>query len=727
MGSSTLINDLLQMTKMYLEEYKEKDYWTWKVGSPGRAEHLIGSVVLSALGCGTVPNDEELSQRPTACESTDSQFCYSENVSFFSKEHGITRINGVLRGYTQNSLLSLDEDIKHVSSVNNSVLDVGPNPYSVLGDTEDGTVCLLSGCLWKKAKTLVRLFKNFGITKVNELPSYIKCGELRTAVRQCFSNSDPLLELSFKTIQKIEDSCCKTCLPRFEEKLSLWKDNRYLAQEVDIEHLRSFGLAFSRNVGRGWDRRRKPFIPNGHATLNHTRREGGNWNVEEFSDECRAELVFSSGKPRVVTCYSSQNTRILAPLHYSLSDHLRRKGWLLTGNPTSQHISSLNGGDYLSFDYSSATDNIKAAYVREAVRVLIDQAGALSDDELEALRVFSELRIRGVEGVATIGQPMGSVLSFPLLCLINKTVVDMSMNDLLQRGEVTFSEWSGHRCLINGDDLLLREPRSNTDIRSGIEHHGGHVGLIVNLEKTMRDSHCAEINSTFFRDCEAKRKFNAASLWMKPDVNDVLGFAAQSTPCTRTFCKVVKANLNILRKQQDKMVWSLPAALQSVCRRDKKIRAAITCGPVSVRPRCEGVIRVTTVPDDYDLSVEEEHLALSLEIDRVRDLAIDRCSAPRIRFKTGFRTCDRTYSSSLRKPLSLDRNLTLLCYKRFYEDKKREALKLGDLASSHEDVDTDIVSDLSKGFALIDFIRSKKLEKSAVCPWTESQDFVSFG
>jgi hypothetical protein len=136
--------------------------------------------------------------------------------------------------------------------------------------------------------------------------------------------------------------------------------------------------------------------------------------------------------------------------------------------------------------------------------------------------------------------------------MINKTVVDLAMNRLLEGTAISFKEWSGHRCLINGDDLLTREVRKNTNLRVYIEQEGAEVGLVVNNEKTMRSDSLCEINSTLFSDCKKVRKFNASSIWMDPGVEDVLGFAASATHDVRTFRKVVRWNSHILAKSRDK-------------------------------------------------------------------------------------------------------------------------------------------------------------------------------
>jgi len=549
---------------------------------------------------------------------------------------------------------------------------VDSNPYTVLEAMDDG--CARCRALCGRAKTLVQWYRGFGLNQIRDPPATIKCGELRQAVRQCFPDVDPVWELSFKTISKIERSCCKLCLPRFQSRLRDWKEARIRPQPIDEEHLRRFRSALRANVEKGWDSNRRPFIPNGNATRSFKRKDGGNWNKEEFSEDFRTELVFSSGKPRVVTVYSSENTRILGPLHYSLYDHLKRRRWLLVGEPTDSHVQDLNGAELLSFDYSSATDNIKTRYVRAAIDVLKEQANELSEDEIAALDVLGGLSLDGV-GCGS-GQPMGSIMSFPLLCLINKTVVDLGMNRLLEEGRISFREWSRHRCLINGDDLLVREVRKTTSLRTLISEEGSQVGLVVNQEKTMSSHSLCEINSTLFDNGVKVRKFNASAVWMDPGVEDVLGFAAEATPTVQAFRKVVRQNANILAKSKDKHLAELPPHLRTVCRKDKKIRRALTSLPVSERQEENGVIKMAPVPDGYDLVPAEEHRAMAEEIERLREVGVAwaKARALRKKFRTTAIPDQRSYSAVLKRKQTADKELIPACYCRAYVNKMKDAL-----------------------------------------------------
>lgn len=591
------------------------------------------------------------------------------------------------------------------------------NPFSVLDDD-----CTMSERLGGRAKTLVRWFARVtGLPVIGDPPAVIKCGGLRAAVESCFGEKDTLTKLSFKSIQKIEKSACDNCMPRFMAKLKEWKEARLAPVAVDSSDLERFRKAFSMNVEKGWDRRRRPFIPNGNATFAFKRKEGGNWNDEAFSDQCRTELVFSSGKPRVVTLYSSRNTRVLGPLHYSLYDSMRQRKWLLVGDPTDQHVQSLNGSSFLSFDYQSATDNIKSSYVRVAIEVLREKADYLSDEEWEALVVLSRLNLG--DGIASSGQPMGSVMSFPLLCLINKTVVDLALSRLLERGEISFNEWSSHRCLVNGDDLLVREPRKTTNLKALVAEEGSKVGLVVNMEKTMSSDTEAEINSTLFVSGVRQRKFNASAIWMDPDTEDVLGFASQACSNGATFRRLVRSNARILAKQEDKHLDEIPAALQGICRKDRKIRNAITSRPENVRETEKGVISMAQRPENYNLSRDEEHKAMLEEIERVRERAIQRCSLRRAKFRTRAVPNARSFSSVLKKKRGVGQDLIPACYVRCFRNKVLDALVEEEVACLP--LEPFPPGDGTRVSVILDNLRAYKLTRRSAVIQTLSTEFVS--
>jgi hypothetical protein len=456
-----------------------------------------------------------------------------------------------------------------------------------------------------------------GVKRAHALPSRIECGYLRSAIRSCFGYLTEVQELSVKTAQKLEKSFCPYCeSSKVQDNIRKWKKERFESVQVDDDHLTLFAAQFGRNVELGWNRGKYPYIPNGHACLGVSRREGGTWVQGDFSTACSVASVVSAGKPRIVTLFSEKNNSLLHSLHRSLYSSLSRKGWLLVGDPTNEHVASLNGGEYISVDYRSATDNIKTAYTRAAIEVLINKGEGLTCDEVLALRCVGSLELDGAR--ATRGQPMGSLMSFPLLCLINKTVVDLALNDLLIKDQIHFKEWSGHRCLINGDDLLLRDTSASGALLPVLIANGEAVGLTVNIEKTMVDSEKGEINSTLFVNAVKQKKSNCGALFMSPDEGDVIGYSDRSTLTIDGFLHCVRRGRMLLYSQQKKIFGPLPCKRFRAIVRDPSIRSSITGSSVKIT-EAANPFPVVPKPVGYDLTREEEIALIDRRVNRLRE------------------------------------------------------------------------------------------------------------
>jgi len=473
-------------------------------------------------------------------------------------------------------------------------------------------------CLRRKARACVRfLSKELRLKRAYALPSRIECGQLRSAIRSCFGDLTVLQELSFKTSQKLEKSYCPHCESSVVERVTKWKEERTRSVEHDDEHVAAFTAQLGRNVDWGWDSGKYPYIPNGHACLGVSRREGGTWIPgDSVKSDVDVQAVISAGKPRIVTLFSERNSSVLHSLHRSLYDNLARKGWLLVGSPTNEKVASLNGGAYISVDYQSATDNIKTVYVRAIVEELIRKASALSAEEIYALRVLGNWELDGLP-VHTC-QPMGSLMSFPMLCLFNKTVVDMALNDLLTGGEISFKEWTSHRCLINGDDLLTRDCVSAPGkLLSRLSYHAAQVGPAVNPEKTMVDGVKGEINSTLFESAIEQKKINCGALFMGREEADVVGFADRSSLTVDGFLHLVRRNRSQLRMQDVKIQGTLEFRRFRALVRDPVTREALTALP-SKGPITTNQFPIVPKPVGYALTREDEVGLIRERVDRLR-------------------------------------------------------------------------------------------------------------
>nr|UUW21035.1 MAG: putative RNA-dependent RNA polymerase [Magnaporthe oryzae botourmiavirus 5] len=578
-------------------------------------------------------------------------------------------------------------------------------------DPEAGNGCSQSHRLRRKARLAIRFFESqLGVKRAYALPSRIQCGHLRSAVRSCFdSNLEMWQELSLKTTQKLEKSFCRGCRDGpGQESFIKWQEERIRESSVDPAHLALFRAQLGRNVVRGWNRGKWPYIPNGHACLGASRCQGGTWNKGTFTTEVDYVPVISAGKPRVVTLHSEYNTSVLYPLHKALYGTLKRKGWLLVGSPTNEIVSSLNGcGNYVSVDYKSATDNIKTEYTRAAIEELIEKGVDLSDDDKRCLRAVGTPD--SPIGTFVRGQPMGSLMSFPLLCLVNKTVVDLAHNVLLENREISFKEWTSHRCIVNGDDLLYRDFKQCPGrLLEEIKRHGELIGLVVNDEKTGVDPEYGEINSTVFRNGVQQKKANVSALFMGKDVIDVIGFADRSSITDGGFLDLIWRARELLGKQDCKIPSPLPFRRFRLLIKDRRLRPYLLSyselGPTF------NLFPVVPMPDGYSLTREEECIAINREVERLRAAGRKNSGRRPEVVRKGFRSSLR---SALKRKLPPDDRILSVLASEWKEKQYRNLL------SEDSSVGWDLITptcgdelDLSTMELLLRKIRSDKKEWS---------------
>jgi hypothetical protein len=176
--------------------------------------------------------------------------------------------------------------------------------------------------------------------------------------------------------------------------------------------------------------------------------------------------------------------------------------FVLTGKEVDEEIVSsvmgrcCRGQKYLSGDYKAATDRLKS-FVSNAV------ADALCNGPLLKICLdFPQLRVnikRGLTGFKLAdgscqidGQLMGSIISFPVLCLVNATMCRMAL-EVGQRKTLLLKECP---LLINGDDCLLR---TNEAGREFWLRTTSKAGLTPSLGKVLWHKTIAQINSRNFK------------------------------------------------------------------------------------------------------------------------------------------------------------------------------------------------------------------------------------
>jgi len=150
---------------------------------------------------------------------------------------------------------------------------------------------------------------------------------------------------------------------------------------------------------------------------------------------------------------------------------------------------------YLSGDYAAATDNL-APWVSETIALAIADEIGLKPVER---KLFVDNLIHNIINLhdggsapQRWGQLMGSVISFPILCIANAAMCRWSLEVDKDR---SFS-LSNTSLMINGDDVVFRTTKAGHKIW---ERMTAFVGLETSLGKTFLTKAFAQINSTNFK------------------------------------------------------------------------------------------------------------------------------------------------------------------------------------------------------------------------------------
>jgi hypothetical protein len=167
--------------------------------------------------------------------------------------------------------------------------------------------------------------------------------------------------------------------------------------------------------------------------------------------------VPDAAKIRMIT-KGSVVLKCLQPLQQAISEHLGKfPEFSLTRKPMdlvsmtqihseSQHLP----GQWVSIDYSAATDCVDGSFAAKLIAEIVDRSGC---DELRSLREIAinecslgrEVRYGTKSGddiIHSRGTLMGSLLSFPILCCWNGSIISRAL---------------GHRKFrVNGDDALCK-------------------------------------------------------------------------------------------------------------------------------------------------------------------------------------------------------------------------------------------------------------------------------
>lgn len=216
----------------------------------------------------------------------------------------------------------------------------------------------------------------------------------------------------------------------------------------------------------------------------------------------RYSEVLSAGKIRPLSIMHS-SYELLRPLHKTLYNYISRFPWLLRGAPSPEKFSGVLGGSghFVSVDFENATDNLSINVAERILGVALSRARSVPVEVKEfAMRSLRpNLRYPGEEpGEAasyewaklSMGQMMGQLLSFPLLCCQTFFFYLYAMDETRLTGKQLRKY---NRAKVNGDDLLFR-----AEDPSKFFEAAKSTPSVINMKKTQVSLRYFNINSTLF-------------------------------------------------------------------------------------------------------------------------------------------------------------------------------------------------------------------------------------
>jgi len=155
---------------------------------------------------------------------------------------------------------------------------------------------------------------------------------------------------------------------------------------------------------------------------------------------------------------------------------------------------------WFSGDYEASTDNLSARLGAAILERLIVDLDDWDADIYRAVLKPHACHYPHIEGQPDIlpvnqqnGQLMGSVLSFPVLCLAN---LGLYLTTVLTATPTVEEIWSAtDKVLVNGDDILYCATEEQFELHAVL---GASIGLKMSVGKTYLHSSYANVNSTSF-------------------------------------------------------------------------------------------------------------------------------------------------------------------------------------------------------------------------------------
>lgn len=249
--------------------------------------------------------------------------------------------------------------------------------------------------------------------------------------------------------------------------------------------------------------------------IERTRSEGGK-RAEYYAQEPRVEktkvkpiAISSGGKVRVITEDSCYNMKY-AYLNTFMSGRIRQCKWSVFGRTVSEWLESnpefLCGDEaYVSGDLESATDLFDGKLAEEVFKVLVEIDPELNSGDFEQMCAFTtrasmefHVEIDGKMQPMSVnqlrGQLMGSILSFPILCLVSFVAWALGSGFGKKFLATPYADRyallvSAEGVGVNGDDVVFR------GCSRGWEQGVRAVGGRVSRGKTLKSDVAFTVNS----------------------------------------------------------------------------------------------------------------------------------------------------------------------------------------------------------------------------------------
>jgi hypothetical protein len=356
---------------------------------------------------------------------------------------------------------------------------------------------------------------------------------------------------------------------------------------------------------------------------------------------CTIQAVLEPMKVRVISKGEALPYYTMKPLQKVLHSAMRKMDcFRLIGRPLSPCDffdlveKAATPWKWFSIDYSAATDGLSWKYSGRILKYLI--ADLPESQQRLALSVLGPHSLhypngssKVFRGVQRNGQLMGSILSFPILCLANVGVYLDVMRDV--QFDWTDREKLRH-VLVNGDDMVYAGPELKWKVHATVSEQ---VGLKMSVGKAYIHNEYLNVNSTSV----SMRIDKPSTPWVIPYLNSglfygqhkVQGRKDDEAASHHEYSGGLVDNLNVVLsgslpgRQADLLKYFLFSHREEVAEECKilvkKGRSQFFMTRNLFIPKCHGGMGVEC-PTGFDFRITQNDRALARAL-------LDRCTAKR--------------------------------------------------------------------------------------------------